>query len=556
MANYRSAKKQQFTQAEESRLRKLFNEWAASVEAYDRKHLGDDIRIIEVWDSPLYRVLLKTQYDTRAIQQASELLKGRTFPTPALKTADIKRWSLAPLPTDFSYRKSLTRLNNTTFAGPCSPCSGSGKLTCAECSGRGKVMRSVQTSHECPTCKGYGYTYKREVIQESRQYHDYSDGGKLKLGYFPKEVSRQVTCSTCNGQRKIVTTTQVEKTCPSCSGSGRLICTTCKGEGRLAYYLQFEHNQYTKVVFQRLMPPHISSADADKMSKMLGDSAPWKVVERLRIEGENFDRTALASRPVVGSLLARVPGWVEHPANTAVCFHRLEVCECEAKTVIYEVDGHRYTCLLVGEEWRLVTVDSPVTTRMNDLKEQVNALCRRRRYGEAWSLLHTVNKYPQAGSAAAVMKGQLEERMAMMTRYGANMAILFCGVIFVPMLYLIYSHFDFLAPWTRWFIAKTDLSMELLMLGSVLYILLASMKYQKFDLPPSSYRIASSQLRFMRGFVLGIGWFFHFFLATIVMTYFGLLPLIVQLCLWGLAILFFVVALIIMIIQGIWSIFF
>ena len=75
--------------------------------------------------------------------------------------------------------------------------------------------------------------------------------------------------------------------------------------------------------------------------KLFNNSTPWQVIEKLNIDKENFDKNDLASRPIVGSMLSRLPNRIDHPSNTVVCFNLLEACECEAKTIVYEVDRKR-----------------------------------------------------------------------------------------------------------------------------------------------------------------------------------------------------------------------
>ena len=80
MANYRQAQQGKFSKDEEKRFRELFNKWGASVEGYNRKRLGNELRIVEVWDSPIYRGELKTQYDRRILKDDYERINGRSFP--------------------------------------------------------------------------------------------------------------------------------------------------------------------------------------------------------------------------------------------------------------------------------------------------------------------------------------------------------------------------------------------------------------------------------------------------------------------------------------------
>ena len=103
MAQYRLGKRISFSSAEESRFRNLFNSWAASVPEFNRNKLGDQLKIVEVWDAPLYQAVFRTQYDTRLLRESSERAKGRKFPAPTItKESDINRWSLVPYSSSFT----------------------------------------------------------------------------------------------------------------------------------------------------------------------------------------------------------------------------------------------------------------------------------------------------------------------------------------------------------------------------------------------------------------------------------------------------------------------
>ena len=232
MAQYRMNQKIAFSASEESRFRQLMNRWAASAEGFNRPTLGDELRIVEVWDSPLYRVLLKTQYDCRTLESASKPLGGRNYPAkPAISRAEIKRWSMAPYPTLFTSSNTATPIDGTAYAATCTSCSGAGKITCATCHGTGRVKREVTTKRRCDHCSGYGYVYQKQMVEVQKQVQDYSDGGKLKLRYVKEEQSVKVTCPVCQGNRELKSVSYVDEGCKACGASGRLICPTCKGEG-------------------------------------------------------------------------------------------------------------------------------------------------------------------------------------------------------------------------------------------------------------------------------------------------------------------------------------
>lgn len=122
--------------------------------------------------------------------------------------------------------------------------------------------------------------------------------------------------------------------------------------------------------------------------------------------------------------------------------------------------------MLLGSDWKLITVTSPVSDHMDDLKDKVNHYCSMRRFDKAWSVLQKVNKFPQAGSKEAYMQEQLEERMSLMSRFGGNIAIILCAILLAPMLYALYES-EFYAIWTHWLIDKFDTTSLGMMLMSL-----------------------------------------------------------------------------------------
>jgi DNA repair exonuclease SbcCD nuclease subunit len=124
----------------------------------------------------------------------------------------------------------------------------------------------------------------------------------------------------------------------------------------------------------------------------------WENIEILRSDNGRFSNENLIGRPLVGKIIAKFPSKVEHNLNTAVCFSDIKVEMRSARTVVYQVDGEQYSCMvLIGDEWKLLTINSPISKKVNSLKESVNEYCRKHQYGKAWALLQEVNKGPHKG---------------------------------------------------------------------------------------------------------------------------------------------------------------
>lgn len=519
MANYRDSQKISFSKSEENRFRQLFNDWAKSIEGYNRNRLGDQLKIVEVWDTPIYRGLLKTQYDNRTLNNTYERIRGRSFPPRTITSeSQIDRWASASYPTTFTSQENRICIKGSQYIDGCHTCHATGKVTCEKCSGSGTIRVACTAKEVCTKCGGRGGVY---VTNRELEYYNTSEG--LKSRYVDKQ--KYHSCSACSGKGYIEVPSFREETCPTCKGSGRVTCHTCVGDAHLVRYWELRQSLYYKVNVDYRFPSQVPLDEVPKIIKLFNNNTPWRVMEKLNIDKENFDKNDLASRPIVGSMLSRMPNKIEHLQHTEVCFNILEACECEAKTVVYEVDRKRYSCLLLGSDWELITVTSPVSDHMDDLKDKVNHYCSMRRFGKAWSVLQKVNKFPQAGSKEAYMQEQLEERMSLMARLGANLAIVLCCILLAPLIYTLYES-GFYAPWTDWLIDKFDNTSIGMLMMSLIFVIYCSMKDCKRSLPKFAYKVASPLRRFLRGFIVGIWNFIIFTIFAILLTYIGVTSLV------------------------------
>ena len=546
MANYRDSQKISFSKMEENRFRQLFNDWAKSIKGYNRNRLGDQLKIVEVWDTPIYRGLLKTQYDNRTLNNTYERIRGRSIPPRTITSeSQIDRWASAPYPTTFTNNENKFCIKGSQYIDGCHTCHATGKVTCGKCEGKGTIRVACTVKQPCPKCNGKGGYYVTRRVSES-----YNTSEGLKYRYVDKQEYQN--CSACMASGYVEVPSFKEVTCPTCKGSGRVTCPTCEGDAQLVRYWELRQSLYYKVNVDYRFPSQVPLDEVPKIIKLFNNNTPWRVIEKHNVEKENFNKSDLASRPIVGNMLSRLPNRIEHGQHTSVCFNILEACECEAKTVVYEVDRKRYSCLLLGDDWELITVTSPVSDHMDDLKDKVNRYCNRRKFGKAWSVLQKVNKFPQAGSKEAYMQECLEERMALMSRLGGNLAIVLCTMLLAPLLHTLYES-GFYAPWTSWLMDKLNIGVLGMMLLSVVFVMYYSMRYCKRDLPGFAYRVASPLRRFIRGFIIGIGISIYVGVLSVILTYIGITVLACKVVWIGITIVIFIIMIITGLVQNIVS---
>ena len=226
MAQYKNTQKISFTKAEESRLRKLFNQWGASIESYNRNTLGDELKVIEVYDSPIYRVLLRSQYDNRTLKLAQKRINGKVCPP---KTIDdelqINRWKILPFAKEFTSAEKSYFVPGSEYITSCHNCWGEGRVHCSNCGGDGKIERKVVTTVSCSNCNGRGYNEETKYKRESEYYYDYVLK-RQAIRYFDKPYTNRVYCPYCHGSGRREDISYKEESCKNCNETGRVLCTT------------------------------------------------------------------------------------------------------------------------------------------------------------------------------------------------------------------------------------------------------------------------------------------------------------------------------------------
>ena len=70
--DYKPNYQTEFSAEEENRFRKLMNKWACSIKGYNKRKFGNELKVLGVWESPIYVSTLKYQNDNRTIEQIYE----------------------------------------------------------------------------------------------------------------------------------------------------------------------------------------------------------------------------------------------------------------------------------------------------------------------------------------------------------------------------------------------------------------------------------------------------------------------------------------------------
>ncbi len=525
MTTYRRETAKTFTREEENRFRELMNTMAKSVKGYTDRKIGDALKIVSIYDTPFYKLVLKTQNDTRTIRSGHERYNGQTIPQRSVfSESDFNKWDIceAPKPyrnADMSYyvsgSKHIEKCPTCNAAGvvPCSHCNGSGSVRCSRCGGSGTEYHEELVKETCPSCHGTGgtKTVEQGTGRELGRNCCYRCGGN---GYV--NVKRQMprTCSSCGGSGR--------KTCGTCNGRGRLTCQTCGGNGKVVYYMAVDQKAFVKHDVKFIMTGDLPSDEKEKYVQAF-DRTDGKLIFQHGNDGTAFDSKVIGSQGFMTGTLQKMSEDLVNTASNKIIYNEFLIHEYSALTVTYHVDGRDYTCILQGDSWDVFTVTSPISDFMDDLKSKVIGLTKMRRYGSAWTVMKRILNFPQAGDNERKVKEDLEDAMKRSTKLGVRFAFLAFVLAMLPLLAHYFKNYELLSPWAYWIVDKLSVRTGL---GIIFYLIFNAICLSQIELPKFTYLREKMPVRFLLGFCHGIVCQAFIVLVFIFLDWIGIIPIL------------------------------
>jgi hypothetical protein len=280
-------------------VRRILNEWS-SKGFFNIRRLGDRMQIEEIRTLSSYTVRVRSQYEGRAISQASRPYHGGSVDDHGIPPGP---WSIhVAAPENFEDRTGTQPVPHTERVHTCSNCGGNGKVNCTFCQGWGKV--------NCTWCNGRGYRERTEFRTTT------GPGGQPQT----ESVTVRDNC-TCFGGKV---------NCTHCTGHGKVECTTCTGSGRVVNFdlltVQFRAVWLTQVVNTTHVPE-------EQMKQAVGTVVVDERADRIDTPPAYQAEVDRAS----AELLQRSHS--EAHGDTRLLFQRLRVEQVGVHEVLYRHSG-------------------------------------------------------------------------------------------------------------------------------------------------------------------------------------------------------------------------
>ncbi len=450
MEKYINDKSVRFTAEEEKRFRGLLDQWCDSEKGYDGERFGQKVEIKAVVQSAVYAASVQTQYDERILDRGCQPT-NRDFSPTVTDFSQIDVWSYAgALPTSFTQDKKSIVVDGSRQTKTCHTCSGNGRVTCPTCNGSGHVMKERRIEEPCASCHSNGYV-TRPKTETYWGYRGskvrYNSGGDGRV-HLTETASEKVPCGRCNGKGKIVRTETYRDTCDECGGKGKIPCPTCEGSGRLMHYIFIKKRLYNQTQSRYIVPVML---DPDEQREICGAITPdeWRQLDVYSIERTDSVNCPANQLPIVGNMVNGLLSSITDSSSSKVCFSRLTTLKCDATVVRYEYAGKAYRCALLGPDWRLFAVSSPISDYADKLRKSAIESAEAQDIGSTWKRLKQIRKFSQSSETDRIALEQVENRMALSAYYGKLGGVLLGFFLLFPVLTDYLSYYNIVAPWTQ-----------------------------------------------------------------------------------------------------------
>ena len=509
--DYKPSFQTEFSAEEEDRFRNLMNKWACSIKGYNKRKFGNELKVLGVWETPIYVSTLKYQNDTRTIEHIYEKYNNQMIePRTVFNENDFNRWDVCKAPEPFSENETAYRVYGSKHIEKCVTCNGSGMMTCptcdgrryeicGRCGGRGVVKSYKYQDVPCSSCKGTGYYIVSEHFFTDTATVDKNRPCSVcnSTGHVRKQVECMETCSTCRGSGKV--------TCSTCLGSGEVTCTTCGGNGKLLFFWVVRQEAFVSTRRFFLLPEQLSESDMDKYMDAF-DRTDGKLVFQQCNDGISYDQNEFDQQDFTSQSLVSLAENLQNSAENQIVYNEFKTEEYMAKTVKYELDGKEYICILQGESWDIFSIKSPISDFMDEIKKDVISLSKRGRIGRAWTLAKRLLLFPQAGENERQVKEDLEEYLKNAAGFGKKLSIIIFLLAIFPVFVLQYNNNDYIvmSQWAHWL----DGFLHITHAGDVFvfaaFDILCMLAIKLIGTPPFIYKHENFFARMLLGFLFGL----------------------------------------------------
>lgn len=414
--------------AARKRVKDLVNAYAAQGEGHPYENYGDQITLQKYELCPIYTVNLRTQYDSRSIENKQYPYRGgEIYASRFFKTSDVDLWSYNLLTTnEFRQDSKSYEVPGSHHVETCVRCSGSGKVICPDCGGTG--------TERCSKCHGSGQIQKTRSEYQHTADRVYSDGHREPVyGYV--NVTYHETCGRCGGRGVV--------DCSTCGGSTRVMCKVCGGRGQNVHCYEIKQKLYNIYAEEYFLDDRVASVReiADQKEKCRG--------KRLFHDRENWIQEGVFSedREIAGTL----NGFIDKHAlpvggGCHILFQEAEIDRIEVWWVQYTYQGKTYNgCItsgLGGE--RFFPETSPITDLAEKWMKEANKKIGGVGTVKARALLEQVEKLNVYGIDSHVygLESKVGRHLNIMYNLGNDLMFWLFALVGTPFIYNFYSDFN------------------------------------------------------------------------------------------------------------------
>ena len=354
-------------------IKNKLSEWCNKQSEGRISNFANDIKILEVTESSIYKIDFKTRFVQRSFLEQTMPFEGQNIPKqkgnlPDLWTFETKNINHSGKDIEEISKENYSKLEDpygiggTSFRGVFDSIFGTNDKEEVDNSHKKYVpsdddIRNLRQRYfdDNAACYALPETYELSVCPEC--------GGKGK-----------VFCYKCDGSGRVLNYDNKRVYCPKCEGAKKLICGTCNGKGKVIKYIGIaEFFTFSKKI--KFSENNIPTGFYTKLM----ESPNYKKTDSIELFQDNYKEVltsneTISKNPDISKAIFEYIMQIGNQLNDnqRVNKYTIDISNLKILIVKYDFNGKEYTIVLFGDNYEICAPEGTYPEEIRNIETKIN----------------------------------------------------------------------------------------------------------------------------------------------------------------------------------------
>lgn len=354
-------------------IKNKLSEWWNKQSEGRISNFANDIKILEVTESDIYKIDFKTRFVQRSFLEQTIPFEGQNIPKQKGNLPDLWAFETENINHSGKDIEEISKENYSKLKDPYDI--GDSNFS--------DIFDSV-----------FGTNNKDELVNNSKEYVPSDDDIRnLKQRYFDDNAAcyalpetyelsicpecggkGKVFCYKCDGSGRVLNYDNKRVYCPKCEGAKKLICGTCDGKGKVIKYIGIaEFFTFSKKI--KFSENNIPTGFYTKLM----ESPNYKKTDSIELFQDNYKEVltsneTISKNPDISKAIFEFIMQTGNQLNDNQRVNKYTIDISNLKTLIvkYDFNGKEYTIVLFGDNYEICAPEGTYPEEIKKIETKIN----------------------------------------------------------------------------------------------------------------------------------------------------------------------------------------